>query len=500
MSAGLRLEDFEIVREIGKGGFGVVYEAVHPQFNRVALKKINCGSGGVPLHRIKSEYELLNNVSHNNIIKFYGQFKTKNDVYLVLELCPHGSMRSYVRKNGPLSETAAAYVLKQLLCAVQQLHAKRIMHRDLSAGNILISKMSSDGLLPTIKICDFGLARSMRTGGPPRTIVGTPGFMAPELLGGDSYDEAADVFSLGAAMYTMLTAEDPPVKGKPPLNNICHLAADLINSMMAEESERITVREIFLSQFMKTYLPDGRGTLNSFYGSREHSVDRARTSYERRGINRKSGQEDRRFGPTDQERFSRGRRDASYDRRGSDRMSAGYEREGGRRRAASQPPTREHVITKERREESGFQSGGDQILHNAQKKPAHISQSLLPTAIGRKDQPWPLRTERLNGKIFIRPRIGRLRVTDTGDLFFEQESAKGTVAKIMSIYFNTNRRQEITTYLPVLSTKPFPKQDDPRVELMRTSRCGPFSTLVFFYCTWLYRDCFFSFTIPVSSS
>ncbi|RCN34042.1 hypothetical protein ANCCAN_20112, partial [Ancylostoma caninum] len=125
--------DFKDLEEIGRGGFGVVYAATQPNGERVALKK------------------------------FFEDFVDGNDTYVVMELCELGSMRSYVKKNGPLSDRAAAYVLRQIISAVKYMHREGILHRDLSSGNVLISRIFSPEKI-SVKLCDFGLATHLRKG------------------------------------------------------------------------------------------------------------------------------------------------------------------------------------------------------------------------------------------------------------------------------------------------------------------------------------------------
>ncbi|KAJ1365769.1 hypothetical protein KIN20_026200 [Parelaphostrongylus tenuis] len=128
-----------------------------------------------------------------------------------MELCELGSMRSYVKKNGPLTDRAAAYVLRQIISAVKYMHREGVLHRDLSCGNVLISRIFSPEKI-SVKLCDFGLATHLRKGETACTVVGTPGYMAPQVFK-QEYDQAADVFSLGGVLYTILTANDPPSKG-----------------------------------------------------------------------------------------------------------------------------------------------------------------------------------------------------------------------------------------------------------------------------------------------
>ncbi|VDN35529.1 unnamed protein product, partial [Cylicostephanus goldi] len=177
---------------IGRGGFGVVYAATQPNGERVALKKI-CSRAAA--ERIKNEIRAIRCLRHPNIVQFFEDFVEGGDTYVVMELCPLGSMRAYVKKNGPLSDKAAAYVLRQIICAVKYMHREGVLHRDLSSGNVLISRIFSPEKI-SVKLCDFGLATHLRKGETACTVVGTPGYIAPQVFK-QEYDQAADVYSMG---------------------------------------------------------------------------------------------------------------------------------------------------------------------------------------------------------------------------------------------------------------------------------------------------------------
>ncbi|KIH66803.1 hypothetical protein ANCDUO_02869 [Ancylostoma duodenale] len=153
-----------------------------------------------------------------------------------MELCELGSMRSYVKKNGPLSDRAAAYVLRQIISAVKYMHREGILHRDLSSGNVLISRIFSPEKI-SVKLCDFGLATHLRKGETACTVVGTPGYIAPQVFK-QEYDQAADVYSLGGVLYTMLTGNDPPSKGPMRFDGLGLSAVELIESMMEQDAAK----------------------------------------------------------------------------------------------------------------------------------------------------------------------------------------------------------------------------------------------------------------------
>ncbi|VDL65906.1 unnamed protein product [Nippostrongylus brasiliensis] len=191
---------------------------------------------------------------HPNIVQvllsiYLEDFIDGNDTYVVMELCALGSMRSYVKRNGPLSDRAAAYVLRQIISAVKYMHREGVLHRDLSTGNVLISRIFSPEKI-AVKLCDFGLATHLRKGETACTVVGTPGYIAPQVFK-QEYDQSADVYSMGGILYTMLTGSDPPSKGSMRFDGLGISAVELIEKMMEQDaSKRIALNDIQQSNFM----------------------------------------------------------------------------------------------------------------------------------------------------------------------------------------------------------------------------------------------------------
>ncbi|VDM56500.1 unnamed protein product [Angiostrongylus costaricensis] len=129
--------DFSNLQEIGRGGFGIVYAATQPNGERVALKKVLEGF---------AQFFFL------KLVFFYEDFVEGTDTYVVMELCELGSMRSHVKKNGPLTDRAAAYVLRQIISAVKYMHREGVLHRDISCGNVLISRIFSSEKISVVSV------------------------------------------------------------------------------------------------------------------------------------------------------------------------------------------------------------------------------------------------------------------------------------------------------------------------------------------------------------
>ncbi|CEF68047.1 Serine/threonine-protein kinase PLK4 [Strongyloides ratti] len=275
-------KDYQIVKEIGRGGFGVVYKAIrnHDQ-KEVAIKIID--KNRVSPVRLSQELKALRSLKSMHVVEFYDDFTENDNHCIVMEYCLYGSLRQYIKENGPLSDKVAAFILRQLVLGVNSIHKAGMMHRDLSTGNVLIYEISKDGNI-YIKLADFGLATNLNTNKMPATIVGTPGFIAPQVYE-RSYGPAADVYSLGCILYSMLTGKEPPRQPgeKPDSKDFIGLSDDavkLCKDMMNPDPDiRIPLLEIQRSAFSNRAL--GITVSRDGYTSRERSYDSVNRSRSR---------------------------------------------------------------------------------------------------------------------------------------------------------------------------------------------------------------------------
>jgi WD40 repeat protein/tRNA A-37 threonylcarbamoyl transferase component Bud32 len=218
--AGTAPEDYEILRELGRGGMGVVYQARHRRLNRlVALKKILKGTHASPgeLARFLAEAEAVAHLQHPNIVQIFESGRHDGLPYFTLEYVPGGSLADKVRRQ-PLPAQEAAQLVEQLAQGTAYAHGRGILHRDLKPENVLLA---ADG---TPKITDFGLAKRVAAG-PQLTssgaAVGTPSYMAPEQASGQSnaIGPRTDVYALGAILYQVLTGR-PPFQAATPMETM----------------------------------------------------------------------------------------------------------------------------------------------------------------------------------------------------------------------------------------------------------------------------------------
>jgi WD40 repeat protein/serine/threonine protein kinase len=229
---------YEILRELGRGGMGVVYEARQIQLNRlVALKMILTGghAGEQELARFRTEAEAVARLQHPNIVQIHEVGEAQGRPFFSLEYVDGGSLD---RKTAgtPLPPRQAARLVETLAGAMDAAHRCGIIHRDLKPANVLLARTDplhgvalGSGLREAAhyqpKITDFGLAKKLDAG-PGQTasgaILGTPSYMAPEQAGGQKkvVGPLADVYALGAILYELLT-------GRPPFR-----AATVIDTLM----------------------------------------------------------------------------------------------------------------------------------------------------------------------------------------------------------------------------------------------------------------------------
>ena len=211
---------YELIRELGRGGMGVVYLAWQTGLNRLtALKMILAGDFTRMRDRVRfcNEAEAVARLEHPNLVRIYEIGEQDGRPYFSMEYVPGGSLAHALRST-PLPPGKAAALAQTLARAAHAVHERAVVHRDLTPNNVLLG---ADG---DPKIVDFGLAKLV-VGGADQTesgdILGTPSYMAPEQAGGRSKEvgPAADVYALGAILYEMLTGR-PPFKAETPLETL----------------------------------------------------------------------------------------------------------------------------------------------------------------------------------------------------------------------------------------------------------------------------------------
>lgn len=206
---------FQKVREIGIGGFGTVSEFIHIQSGiRLAGKAINKDLITPKLlNSLKAEIDIMKTINSPVTIHYYGSIQWGGQTTILMEFCPQGSLRDLIDfRDCVLSENQIAIIMLDTLTALKVLHQHKIIHRDIKAANILL------GTNGFCRITDFGVSRQFRNGSvsfSTQTAVGTPYWMAPEVINEEKYSYSADIFSVGATAVEL-------AEGAPPL---CELPA-----------------------------------------------------------------------------------------------------------------------------------------------------------------------------------------------------------------------------------------------------------------------------------
>ncbi|XP_071925599.1 serine/threonine-protein kinase SAPK2-like isoform X1 [Coffea arabica] len=199
------MEKYEIVKDIGSGNFGVA-KLVRERWTKelFAVKFIERGQK-IDEH-VQREIMNHRSLKHPNIIRFKEVLLTPTHLAIVMEYAAGGELFARICNAGRFNEDEARFFFQQLISGVSYCHSMQICHRDLKLENTLL-----DGsLAPRVKICDFGYSKSAVFHSQPKSTVGTPAYIAPEVLSKKEYDgKLADVWSCGVTLYVMLVGAYP---------------------------------------------------------------------------------------------------------------------------------------------------------------------------------------------------------------------------------------------------------------------------------------------------
>jgi len=208
-SGGQHFGPYLIVRPIGKGGMGQVYEAEETDSGRrVAIKILSRGIGDdEERDRFLREGQLAASLSHPNCVYVFGTTEIQGFPVIAMELAPAGTLKELVQPGTPTSSAGAVDAILQVIDGLEAAAAIGILHRDIKPSNCFVDR---DG---RVMVGDFGLsiATLSRDGAASEagTILGTPGFASPEQLRGDALDVRSDIYSVGATIYYLLTGKAP---------------------------------------------------------------------------------------------------------------------------------------------------------------------------------------------------------------------------------------------------------------------------------------------------
>lgn len=254
---------FQSLQLIGKGSFGDVYRGFDKELGKeVAIKVIDLEEAEDEVDDIQKEISVLSQCRCPFITEYYGSYLHDTKLWIVMEYMAGGSVSDLLETGPPLDEASIACILKDLLQALEYLHSEGRIHRDIKAANILLTANGD------VKVADFGVSAQLtRTMSKRKTFVGTPFWMAPEVIqNSEGYNERADIWSLGITAIEMAKGEPPhadlhpmrvlfliPKNGPPQLDEHFSRPMKEFVSLCLKKNpaERPTARELLKHRFVK---------------------------------------------------------------------------------------------------------------------------------------------------------------------------------------------------------------------------------------------------------
>lgn len=268
MSEALK-RDYQLCEEIGRGRFGTVFRCFSPVAAEFfACKSINKRALSDPVDRecLEKEPKVMSLLApHPHILQIVGVYEDEASLHMVMELCDSSDLFARINNQGFFHESEAASVMRPLLEAIAHCHRNGVAHRDIKPDNVMFDSRQR------LKLADFGSAEWCGEGRGMKGVVGTPYYVAPEVLSGNEYTEKVDVWSAGVILYVML-AGVPPFYGDSAaeifeavlrgnlrfptriFRTVSPAAKDLLRKMICKDVSRRLSAEQALSKFQLVIL------------------------------------------------------------------------------------------------------------------------------------------------------------------------------------------------------------------------------------------------------
>lgn len=281
----IMLKQYTVIGLLGRGSFGHVVKALDPSGQEVAIKLLPRGER-IRGHRANVKREIVHqgSLKHPFIVGLKEVFLTHAHLAIVMECAQGGDLFKFLmgQPGNRLPEKEARRIFQQLVIGLDYCHCQGVANRDLKLENLLLSQDCSDGRRPLLKICDFGFSKHEANSGTAKTSVGTPIYMAPEVIyGSNRYDaKKADIWSCGVILYTLIygcypfNKEEKHYANKivgavyrlhpdvPASAGCLHLLRQLL---VADPAERMPLAGIKQHPWFLEDLPDGALAMNDVF-------------------------------------------------------------------------------------------------------------------------------------------------------------------------------------------------------------------------------------------